>query len=345
MNLTSFLTGCSGHQTPIPSFKGTNYYQNLSSRFSEGHKVLINKNHFKSEHKNPKVVPESAPENEKKEEAKEESIKEDSHYLKPEDVLNPDFSLAVLYKNSCLANKAKELGYVFEIKEILMVNTENRNMSMEVQAYPSQVLKEVSVSQLNEALKTDPCIIGLTQNNQFIQMQFDDPLFKKQFHHRVLKTTSSYDSYFKNLSINSPSVRIAVIDSGIDSSHPDLKQHIWKNPQGQDVTNFSNQPNSLDKAGHGTHIAGLIGAQGNNKTGVVGVLNAGEYQLMAIKVVNQKGNSDAIAIVNGALYAIENNAEVINLSLGSDGFNDLFIEVIRRAYFKNITDSLFCTIV
>jgi subtilisin family serine protease len=123
---------------------------------------------------------------------------------------------------------------------------------------------------------------------------------------------------------------VAVIDSGIDLNHPDLKDHIWKNPgetncsDGIDNDNngfvddcygwnfVSNSNNTQDDNGHGTHVAGIIGAVTNNSEGVAG-LNW-YVKLMPVKSFNSDGYGDVANLIKAINYAVNNGAKIINLS-------------------------------
>jgi hypothetical protein len=125
---------------------------------------------------------------------------------------------------------------------------------------------------------------------------------------------------------------VAVIDSGIDYSHPDLQANIWLNPnKGKLVEGLADDlhgvnfvdlkagmptGNVMDLFGHGTHVAGTIGAVGNNKTGVVGV--NWRVRIMALKVMDNKGKISkgrTLALADALFYARKARAKVINLSL------------------------------
>ena len=111
---------------------------------------------------------------------------------------------------------------------------------------------------------------------------------------------------------------VAVVDTGIRYTHQDLASNMWVNPQdgshGIDV--LAGTTNPYDDNGHGTRLAGVIGAVGNNGLGVAGV--AWQIQLMACKFVDQSGNgsiSDALVCLD---YARTNGARIINASWGLD---------------------------
>jgi len=103
-------------------------------------------------------------------------------------------------------------------------------------------------------------------------------------------------------------VRIAVVDTGVDNSHEDLPAVVAQ----RDFVN--NDSNAEDDNGHGTHVAGTIGALTNNGTGVAAANWA--VALLSVKVLNREGSGSYAAVANGITWAADNGARVINLSLG-----------------------------
>lgn len=118
-------------------------------------------------------------------------------------------------------------------------------------------------------------------------------------------------------------IRVAVLDTGI-SEHPDLN---WSSNL---TFNCSMDPTYIDeKSGHGTHVAGIIGAK-NNAFGVVGV--APDCILIPIKVLNNNGGGSYESIVSGIEKAIESKADIISMSLGSNSAPpDKVHQVIKKA--------------
>jgi len=124
---------------------------------------------------------------------------------------------------------------------------------------------------------------------------------------------------------------VAVIDTGVDYTHPDLARNIWRNPReiaGNDVdddgngfvddvfgANFAtNNGNPMDDGGHGTHVAGIIGAVGNNGIGVSGV--AWTTQIMALRFMSATTGGYTSDAVRAMDYAIANGAKILNVSWG-----------------------------
>jgi RHS repeat-associated protein len=131
------------------------------------------------------------------------------------------------------------------------------------------------------------------------------------------------------------STTIAVIDSGVDFSHPDLVNMEWSNQAagaGQDLHGWDYVANSgeiKDEQGHGTAIAGIIAAQGNNSIGTTGVM--WRASLMSLRVLDATGTGDVAKGVEAIDYAVAHGAQVINISWGTDGLSLLLKDAIERA--------------
>ena len=125
-------------------------------------------------------------------------------------------------------------------------------------------------------------------------------------------------------------VTVAVVDTGIDLTHRDLAPNLWSNPgevpgngidddgdgivddvHGADFVNGDGDPS--DDNGHGTHVAGIVAARGNNGVGVAGL--AWRARIMAVKVLGADASGDMAAVAAGVRYAVAHGARVINLSL------------------------------
>jgi thermitase len=130
------------------------------------------------------------------------------------------------------------------------------------------------------------------------------------------------------LAVGAPTVVVAVIDTGVDYTHPDLAGAMWDASSatipsanhGYDFADGDTDPYPLNSE-HGTHVAGIIAASGNNTIGVAGV--AYGVKVMALKVFPDIGSGATDAdIISAINYAVANNANIINMSLGSSGAED-----------------------
>jgi subtilisin family serine protease len=132
-----------------------------------------------------------------------------------------------------------------------------------------------------------------------------------------------------DITTGSSNVIIGVIDTGIAYNHPDLAANIWKNPGEIPNDRIDNDGNGLvddvfgydfnsgdsdpmDPLGHGTHVAGTIGAVGNNNSGVTGVMH--KVKLMALKASDENGDLPTTDVLSAIDYAIQKGAHVINAS-------------------------------
>mgnify|MGYP001268980970 FL=1 len=180
--------------------------------------------------------------------------------------------------------------------------------------------KEVSIGQ-NEIsrLPNDP---GVTTNGANIDKQWG--LVKAEFTRAWRTTTGSED------------VVVAVIDTGIDATHEDFRN--TKFVGGYDVITDSvlrSKANSDDN-GHGTLVAGVIAATGNNSIGIAGA--SYNTSLMAVKALNSRGSGTSSRISQAIVWATDNGADVINLSLGGIGFahDTTLANAITYAFERNV---------
>jgi thermitase len=160
----------------------------------------------------------------------------------------------------------------------------------------------------------------------------------------------------RGITEGSKAVTVAVIDTGIDANHRDLKNNLWVNPgesgldkNGVDKSmngidddkngfvddvhgwNFVNNSNRVDdNHGHGTHIAGIIGAEGGNNFGISGI--ASKVSLMVLKYYDPRYPSNNLENTIKAIdYATKMNAHIINYSGGGVDYSQPEFEAIRKA--------------
>ena len=147
-------------------------------------------------------------------------------------------------------------------------------------------------------------------------------------------------------------IKVAVIDTGIDYNHPDLKENIWTNEaelngeegvdddgngfvddiHGWDFAYGDNDP--MDGHSHGTHCAGTIGAVHNNGIGVAGVM--AEVSMVAVKFLTDRGSGSTINAIKAIDYASGLDVDIMSNSWGGGGFSQALKESIERASAKGI---------
>jgi len=152
----------------------------------------------------------------------------------------------------------------------------------------------------------------------------NDPDYPKQWNLRSINVESAWDETKGN------GVTVAVLDTGI-SPVPDLKE--TKFVPGYNFVNDS--IDASDDVGHGTHVAGTIAQSTNNEYGVAGI--AHEAKLMSLKVLDASGSGTVADIAEAIKFAADNQANIINMSLGGGGESQLMKEAIDYAYQKGVT--------
>lgn len=175
----------------------------------------------------------------------------------------------------------------------------------------------------------------------------NDPQYAAQFPHPIIDSPSAWNTTF-----GSSSVVIAILDDGIDVSHPDLIDNLWHNSAEVAGDGLDNDMNGFidDRFGwdflsnsnrvtpddplvdtHGTQVAGVLAARINNGAGVAGV--AGLASIMPLKVVGN-GPTTSLSLARSVSYAVENGAKIINSSLNIDPFIDdpAFRAAVSHAY-------------
>ncbi|MBI1296511.1 S8 family serine peptidase [bacterium] len=119
-------------------------------------------------------------------------------------------------------------------------------------------------------------------------------------------------------------VTVAILDTGVDLTHPDLLQNLVP---GYDFVN--NDANPGDDEGHGTHVASIVAAGGDNGMGIAGI--SWQTKIMPVKVLDNRGRGSASGIAQGIVWATDHGADVINLSLGSAQYSETVNAAVQYA--------------
>lgn len=129
------------------------------------------------------------------------------------------------------------------------------------------------------------------------------------------------------------SIVVAVVDSGVNYSHQDLAANMWPSVaypnHGYNYSGEGSSNDPMDLNGHGTHVAGIIGAAGNNSLGTTGI--CWKASIMAVRVMDASGSGTTANIVSGLNFAVANGAKVVNMSLGGTNYDPAFNTAITNA--------------
>ncbi|TVY09636.1 S8 family peptidase [Paenibacillus cremeus] len=149
----------------------------------------------------------------------------------------------------------------------------------------------------------------------------NDALYRKyQWNLPLIETEAGW-----NVSKGSKDVIVGVVDTGVDLNHSDLKNQLIS---GYNVVSPDSPPQ--DDVGHGTHVAGVIGALVNNNLGVAGM--SWYNRVMPVKVLDSSGAGSTYAVAQGVIWATDHGAKVINMSLGNYADAQFLHDAIKYAY-------------
>lgn len=220
-----------------------------------------------------------------------------------------------------------------------LIQKANSRNSNELKAVPAEFMKSIleSYSLDSNIEYIEPNYIykstNVTNNSLFNQQWYlENNAVANDPNHVDIDFKSAIDSQLVDLE---KGLIVAVLDTGVDVDHPDLAGSIFRNASGAvigyDFINFTNA--TVDGDGHGTHVAGLIAAA-NNNFGTVGVCPA--CKIMPVKVLSDNGSGTTYGISNGITYAVENGAQVINLSLGGSAASKTMNNAVQNAVSRGV---------
>ncbi len=225
---------------------------------------------------------------------------------------------------------------------------------------------------LNELLEnlTIASDVLYAQRNRVLPLHFlpNDPLLAEQYALDDILAFAAWD-----IERGDPNVLVAVIDTGVDYEHPDLRDNIWLNEgedlngnglvdeadfngldddgngfvddiRGWDFTDAPNYPDGgdylerdndpMDGHGHGTGVAGIVAARTDNELGVAGL--AHNCRVMNLRAFTSSGYGEEDDVASAIMYAIDNGARVINMSFGDVFVSHVLDDVIKYGYARGV---------
>lgn len=220
---------------------------------------------------------------------------------------------------------------------------------------------------LADLMQNDPCIIGVSPNRKYKPLQaapaftvLNDTFRNTLLHLTTFEIEKALSLFFHTTygfsQTPTENALVAVLDTGVFSTHPDLTNQMHRNAMGQvigidaNTLGISGQEPSTDAtdldappgASHGTHVSGIIAAQANNNAGVAGIAPFG-VRIVPVRVfyketINGQEElvSDTATVVKGLVWATSQNVDVINLSLGGPAGDPAMLAALQNAVRANI---------
>lgn len=247
--------------------------------------------------------------------------------------------LIVKVSHQCLA-KSNTLSAVSRtIKE----RPEGLIADIETGAYQYSFPSVMRRSEFETLIDSDPCILFVDKNAVFeISSAGDvnDQYYTQQKYLQEINHSQIYKKIFNSQNGINKEVRLAIIDSGMDTTNPDLTANVLRDQQDKVIglNAIDNSAEVADAGFHGTHVAGIAGASSGNTVGISGVLGS-SIKLIPIRVSVDGTRVDMDAVINGINWATQQKADVINMSLSSTGPGSnrpLFQEAIANAIANNV---------
>ncbi|MCK5534744.1 S8 family serine peptidase, partial [bacterium] len=269
----------------------------------------------------------------------------------PREILIKFKSNSLLIKNQfSLKNKQHKIKNIFTLSGQKNIKEKNISKWHKISLPPNTTLEELS-----EIYKNCPEIELVEPNHIYdICSSPNDPYYNSstswgQSYRDMWGLHKIGLSHAWEIEKGNASIIVAVVDTGIDHTHPDITHNIWHNSGeipdngidddhngyiddtiGWNFTNNSNDPK--DGQGHGSHIAGTIAGITNNATGISGI--SWNSQIMSVKGISDNGWGTAADLANSIKYAADNGANIINLSWGGIGTSWIIKEALDYAYSK-----------
>ncbi len=201
-----------------------------------------------------------------------------------------------------------------------------------------------ALDRIQTRLSQDPTILAVERDERVHAMFTpNDPYWNVQWGPLKIDAPGAWE-----ITTGSAQVIMAIIDTGVDLNHLDLVNQLWVNPGEIPNDGLDNEGNGFvddlhgwrflaggqsnnvqDDHGHGTHVAGIAGAQGNNGIGIAGMCWG--CRLMILKALDSSGKGRYSDVADAIVYAVDNGARIINLSLGGASSTQELEEAVNYA--------------
>lgn len=237
--------------------------------------------------------------------------------------------IIVVYKDSLSATTIKKniISKGATIEDVIPIE-DNKAYVVEIEGTVNDAIKEFNKD--SKVLLVQPNY----KYNLNEETTYYDPGYQYQFD--TLRVTSAWD-FLKD--IEHTTTKVAVIDTGVDVYQEDLQKTLKNHEYYIQTLNGKQIKTDEDTSYHGTHVAGIIGATYGNKIGVAGIASGYDNDLSEIMVIGSSEDGDSLYtsdIVDAINYAVENGAQVVNMSFGGYGRDRVMEEAMKAAYNEGV---------
>jgi thermitase len=229
----------------------------------------------------------------------------------------------VKYKDEATFNDKQEFKEVMNLEKSRVTRDSLKKMDIEQVKLKEDVQTE-SIAETIENLENDPAVQYIEPNYVMSIQSVNDPGYSEQWSLNKIGVEEIWAE-----TMGSSGVVIAVLDTGIDYSHPDRPKNIVL---GYDFINDDSNPQ--DDHGHGTFVSGVIAANTNNSTGIAGICQ--NCSIMPVKVMDNNGMGTYADVANGIVWSADNGADIINLSIGGYAYSQILQDAVSYAQSKGV---------
>ncbi len=194
-------------------------------------------------------------------------------------------------------------------------------LTPESQTYHITFDSQTDAARLAAALSSHPAVAFAEPNyTRHLMRTPDDPFVREQW---ALNNIQAFEAWELT---TGQGILIAVLDTGVSASHPDLQGQVRLPGYNAILGNESTE----DDNGHGTAVSGLIAAHTDNGEGIAGL--CWDCTILPVKVLDSRGGGNDLSVARGIRWATDAGARVINLSLGGTGDSQVLREAVEYAF-------------
>lgn len=202
--------------------------------------------------------------------------------------------------------------------------------SLPRQSYSLHLSQEITLGEFTSMIHADPCIVGVSHDipastTETLGFSPNDPHYSSQKNMHSIRLGQAHNFFQGGYRGANTNVLVAVVDSGIDYTHEDLQLQILNKanntPEGGEKFEANKtfpDDDPMDDLGHGTKVAGIIGATMNNGVGISGVFGTTKLKMIPIKVTDEQGSTFFTDVAWGVDLARAKGADVINISISGN---------------------------